>query len=76
MSGTERQRFSRQMNWGIRLICGIYGQAKGCSYLTGSEQQAIITICDNALERIRGESESDKRKRELAEIFNNIEKGC
>ena len=76
MSGTERQRLSRQMNWGIRLICGIYSQAKGCSYLTVTEQQAIVTICDNALFRIRGESETSKRQRERAEIFSNIEKGC
>ena len=76
MPTTERQRLSRQMNWSIRLICGIYSQAKGCSYLTADEQKAIVTICDNALYRIRGESETNKRQRELAEIFSNVEKGC
>lgn len=72
MKSTERQRLSRQQNWSIRLLCGIYAQAKNCSYLTIDEQKAIVTICDNALQRIRGESETEKRKK----IFDNIANGC
>lgn len=70
MKSTELQRLSRQQNWAIRLLCGIYAQAKNCSYLTAEESKAIVTICDNALKRIRGESE--KRKK----MFDNIENGC
>ena len=76
MSGTELQKLSRNMNWNIRLLCGIYAQARNCSYLNKDESECIVMICDRALERIRGESESDKRQREIAEIFNNVEKGC
>ena len=72
---TERQKLSRNMNWNIRLLCGIYAQARNCSYLTAIEQQEVINICDRALERIRGESESDKRSRER-NLFENVEKGC
>ena len=75
MPTTERQKLSRNMNWNIRLLCGIYAQAKNCYYLTAQEQQEVTNICDRALERIRGESESDKRKRER-NLFQNVEKGC
>ncbi len=75
MKNTERQKLSRNMNWNIRLLCGIYAQARNCAYLTAEEAKAVVMICDRALERIRGESESDKRSRER-NLFENISNSC
>ncbi len=65
---TPRQKAALERGSKIRTLCCIYALVKSIHRdLTGVEISAIQDACDNALDRIRGESETAKRKREALE---------
>jgi len=67
---TPKQKANSQRAWDIRTLCGIYAQAYKHGDLTTAESKAILAACDSALQRIRGESETAKRKREREEAMS------
>lgn len=67
---TPKQKAALERGSKIRILCGIYALTKNLrDELTADELGHIITSCDSALVRIRGESETAKRRRQLLEAM-------
>lgn len=67
---TDKQREALNRNSMIRSLCGIYAQVGSLytwDYIQTEEYEIIIQEIDYAIYRIRGETETAKRKRERNE---------